>query len=194
MVSGLIASGGGDLDRISRREQLLVAALHALGGGLGGAAVAFGMWCLFSLLRLVPEPVRLGVVAAILVLAFMADTRLIRLPNTDRQVPQVWYRRFGLRRAYFLYGIVLGGAFATKVNNAVTIAVFVLGALLLPLGAAIAVGSAYGLGRGASICPGLFAPGSFQRFFYTGGRRVRQVWTGAAAVVSLALLATTLTL
>lgn len=136
-----------------RRGRWLVSVVsHVAGGALGGALV-LSVVALAAALVGPSESVRVGIALCVLGVALLFDLRIIRarVPSPTRQVPRRWREEFGLHTTAFLYGLGLGMGVTTRVYFAITYAIFIAAALLLPFALAAAVGAAFGLARSASV-------------------------------------------
>ncbi len=132
----------------SRRVWADAAVAHIVGGAVGGAVVAAAASALFSLAPALHGG-RFGLLIALAVAALLLDSGLFRarIPSSARQVPSRWRRQLGPRRCAFCYGILLGGAFGTRISFALTYVVLVGAGLVLPVWQAAVVGAAFGSAR-----------------------------------------------
>lgn len=121
----------------------------ALGLCLGGCASALMIWVLSGLVAARPDPLAIGVVVAVAMVATARETGLVRfaLPQNHRQVPQsVFYN--GRRGAALQFGFEMGTGVMTYTTAA---APYVAATMLLmvsgPWWLAPATGVGFGLGR-----------------------------------------------
>lgn len=182
----------------SRGKAFLAAVSHIIGGVVGGAAIATGLWVLLIPLRQLPVTLRFALLAILVGLAVLeqASPSWRILPNRHVQVPQDWATGMSPFRAYFMYGVVLGAHLFTYVPHAAVFVSVVGGGLVLDLGHATLAGAALGMGRTVAAAYALWAPpdsvriagnfGLFGRMTRVGG----EVLLGAMALwvaTSLAL-------
>lgn len=189
MVSGPISSGGGELSGSESPKRLQAAALHVAGGVAGGVVAGAAVWFATAFVRgVIPESARIGAAVAICAWAATTDSGFLRVPTGERQVPQGWFRRYGLRRSYMYYGLTLGAVYLTKVNHAFAFAFLAVVGLVLPLPAALLGGACLGLARTVVIVPAAAGWRSSGAWLY-GGRVAARSWTGAAAAGSIGMTA-----
>jgi hypothetical protein len=144
-----------------------ITVLHTLGGIVGGASMAGLCWLALTPVRtILPTVVGIGAVVVVATVAALADLRVLNLQRQNRQVPQRWFKVYGVERAYAMYGLWLGAGLATNVSFAVEYLVFIGAAVLLPLPAALVAGAIFGLIRTGAAGPiGVFP-------------RMASTWTG----------------
>jgi hypothetical protein len=180
----------------SRRTWIDAAAAHIVGGAAGGAIVAATCALVFSLVP-APHSGRFGLLIALAATALLLDSRLFRarVPSPARQVPSRWRRQLGPRRCAFCYGILLGGAFGTRISFALTYVVLVGAGLVLPVWQAALVGAAFGAARSSIVLLNLAdgRPGRTRNTVEMMGSA--ENWVRAAGVGGLVVLigATTVT-
>ena len=151
MINGISSLVQGAHSRVAVAR---VTGLHALGGVLGGALMAGLCWLALTPVRtILPTVVGVGVIVVVAILAALADLRVVSLQRQNRQVPQRWFKVYGIERAYAMYGLWLGAGLATNVSFAVEYVVFIGAAVLLPLAPALVAGAIFGLIRTGAVGP-----------------------------------------
>lgn len=126
------------------------AAWHVLGGALGGFIVALALWSIAVPIRTLFDAWHSEIIVLVLLVAALGDAW--RLPTgTPRQVPPTWLQKYGLNNGYFRYGLALGLALTTKVNNWLLYGVAVMIALSQTFATAILLGLALGTARSAAV-------------------------------------------
>lgn len=184
MILGLTALGEGSMPT---RIRVRASVGHLLGGVLGGAAVAAVLWLLASPFRtLAPSFIPALIVGAVALMALAIDTGQVR-ERPGRQVPAVWFGRYGPSRSYAMYGLMFGSTFATLRPFAVIYPVFAGIAMLVPLPAALLSGALFGAGRTATIGFASLRATAISGILY---RRpgMRRIWVGASVLLTLCLL------
>lgn len=124
------------------------ATFFVIASTLGGAATG-GLLGLLGTLLPLPWRARAGLAVVLAVAALAFDARDRPPPRTRRQVDERWLDGF---RSWVYgggFGIQLGAGLATIATSASTYLVFALALVLGPWG--VAVGTAFGLGRGLTI-------------------------------------------
>ena len=120
-----------------------------LGLCVGGCAVALVIWVLSGLVAARPDPLAIGVVVTVAVVATAREAGIVRfrLPQNRRQVPQsVFYR--GTRAAALQFGVEMGTGVMTYTTAAAPyVAATVILMIAGPWQLAIATGMGFGLGR-----------------------------------------------
>jgi hypothetical protein len=173
----------------SRRTWIDAAAAHIVGGAAGGAAVAAACGLVFSLAPALHSS-RFGLLIALAAAALLLDARLFRakIPSSARQVPSHWRRQLGPRKCAFCYGILLGGAFGTRISFALTYVVLIGAGLVLPVLQAALVGAAFGFARSAIVLLNLAdgRPGGTRHLIEKMG--LAENWVRAANVGGLVVL------
>ncbi len=185
LINGMasLVQGGG-----SRRIALKMGFLHGVGGAIGGAGAALGLWLVLTPIRtLLPQVADLAIVLIVALVTTLADMGLVHIARQARQVPSSWYDTYGPYRSHGLYGLCLGAGLGTNVTYAVEYVVFLAPALLLPLPGALAGGLAFGFARTALVGPfGVLNPiGQRWHAIYAGGRGGFKV-VGATLSIALA--------
>lgn len=167
MIQGIASpGGGGTLQGTGTRAAMWLA--HLIGGALGGSLIAIVAWVLLTPIRtLLPAPSAAVVVVGIGFLSALIDLRIISRPLHGRQVPSVWYRRYGPVRAYWMFGFFLGGGLTAHVPHAATYSAFAAMSMLTSLPQAIIVGVTFGVARTLVIGPAALLPGMSARVLYT---------------------------
>lgn len=126
------------------------AAWHVLGGVLGGFIVALALWSIAMPIRVLLDTWHSEIIVLVLLVAALGDAR--QLPTgTPRQVPPTWLQKYGLNNGFFLYGLALGLALTTKINNWLLYGVAVMIALSPTFAAAILLGISFGAARSAGV-------------------------------------------
>jgi hypothetical protein len=190
MLLGMTALGEGGGPLKGSRTRMAVS--HMAGGVVGGASVAAVAWLLATPVRtLVPAVARVGIVVAVAALAVLIDLGLVRKSHRLGQVPRDYARKWGMTKAYALYGARFGAAFTTLVPYAATYTLFAALTLTLPLGSAALGGALFGLGRTILIGPGSLVATRLSSFLFRGSG-VRQKWIAVSFVLSALLAATQL--
>jgi hypothetical protein len=186
MVLGITALGE---SRTSGLHKIGVWVSHMAGGIFGGVSTGIVAIFLGTPVRLVLgfQP-RVALCSVVLVAVILVDLGLIRHRSGRRQVPATWARRYGWRRAYFFYGVLLGSGLATYVATAATYAVFAVSVLALTPGAALGCGAAFGLGRTFIAGVGSLLAENASRFLYRSSAS-HVIAPFASAVITGLLLA-----
>ena len=151
MIRGIASLGEG---RTATRTKGGVSVAHTLGGAVGGAGMAAGIWLVGTPLRtFIPTDVLMVGFFTVALLASLIDLGVVHRPLVGRQVPATWVRRHGWSRSYAMYGIILGSGLLAHIPYALTLTVFAAVGLLLPPGPAITVGLVFGLTRTVLVGP-----------------------------------------
>ena len=189
MILGIAAFGrGSELRRDAwhaiGRAQL--AALHVVGGALGGTACMAAVWFLFAPVRLLAgQKVQIAFALAVAAAAAARDLGWLKWTGSSHQVPKAWLRRYGPRQAFIAYGAVLGMGIFTFGSASLIFVVTALAGLSPLVTVAAAMGGAYGVGRAAVVAVGMLSPQVASRWLYRGRHAVSRVHrTSAVACVA----------
>lgn len=118
----------------------------------GGTAMATILWVAATPLRtLIAGHATRALLIAVLGACVLFDLGLARLPESKRQVPQEWLRRYGPTKSFAAYGAVLGAGLLTPVPSAVVYAVFVLCGFAKLLVTAVVAGAIFGAARAGVV-------------------------------------------
>lgn len=178
----LVASVG------ARHLQLPLWAAFAAGATLGGLSTGLALGVLSGLVSPVPETVRLGLFAVVVVGLVLLDLLTPALPVPQRRelIPQEVFQR-GMARGGFLFGLEYGCGWRTLVPSAASYlaAAFVL-LLVLPLGWAVLLGAAFGASRSLAVLQYVLvgAPG-WQDFLARHSRLLERTGSVLTAVLLL---------
>lgn len=184
MILGLTALGEG---RMPTRTRISTWALHMAGALVGGLAAAVGLWLLLSPVRaLLPAVVLVAVVVTCAAVAIGVDLGWVRLNMAVRQVPAVWFGRYGPQRSYALYGLMFGSAFSVLRPFAVTYPLFASIALLADLQTALLAGMLFGVGRAVIVGPASYAATAVSRLLFRD-LRMHRVWAAVSVLLTIAL-------
>lgn len=184
MLLGMTASGGG---RLETRPNFSLVLIHAIGGTLGGILVGVALAVSAIVFEHMSLIGRAALVLAVSATMVASDLRAFRLPSWKRQVPPVWTRRFGKRRAFLLYGVVLGSGITTFVPWGAMYVAFAGAMLLGSFKIAVLAGSLFGLARTLSSGLGSFSPTPISFILYrsVGASRLpRTMSVGVAVMVA----------
>ena len=172
-----------------RHLQLPLWAAFAAGTTLGGLSTGLALGILSGLLSPVPEPVRLGLFAVVVVGLVVLDLATARLPLPQRSelIPQEVFSQ-GMARGGFRFGLEYGCGWRTLVPSAASYlaAVFVL-LLVPPLGWAVLLGAVFGAARSLAVLQYVLlgAPG-WQAFLARHARALERAGSVLAGVLLLA--------
>lgn len=172
-----------------RHLQLPLWAAFAAGTTLGGLSTGLVLGVLSGLLSPVPEGVRLGLFAVVVVGLVGLDLATAALPVPQRRelIPQEVFQR-GMARGGFLFGLEYGCGWRTLVPSAASYlaAAFVL-LLVPPLGYAVLLGAVFGAARAVAVLQYVLlgAPG-WQDFL---ARHTRWLERGGSLLAGALLLA-----
>ncbi len=163
--------------RRGRSTTAAACATLTLGALVGGIAIFGTLSTLGAILHGADDRLAYFAGAAIALVAAIAEIRGASIsPQIRRQLPEHWRRALPMPVAAGLYGVLLGLGFTTFV---LSFAVFALAAIVLAVGepgVGIAVGLAFGIGRGLPIA--LVAPVVDRR----AGIRVTELMAGRPAI------------
>lgn len=179
---------GGALDAVGS------GGLHVAGAVTGGVAVFVSAWLLVAPARLfVPYVALLALFGAQCMYCAMTEIGLGRplLRPNHRQVPVAWSARFGPRRSFWMYGLVLGAAVFTFVPYALAYCVLAGTALFGSVKTSIEAGALFGVGRSVFVGPCALSKvvvGRSGRYLQFGSRYYP--WLSCAAILLLFAIAT----
>jgi hypothetical protein len=170
--------------RLGGRTALVVSTVAYSGGLLLGSALVFGALGLAGAL-LGPGAGIAGAAAVLAAGAALADAAGLRVrPQIHTQVPERWRRTMPLRRAVFLYGVLLGTGLATFVPAAAAWGLLVLALAIGNVPLALGVGLCLAVGRALPVL--LFARRGREITFVTERPGALRLVRGLAAL-SLAI-------
>jgi hypothetical protein len=151
MIQGIASLGQGGRAGF---EKLSVWSVHLGSSVVGGASMAMLVWIVITPFRtLLPDPIGIAVFVVIATAFTLTDLRLIRRGAWGPQVKASWFKRYGPRMSYALYGLILGAGLPTFAPYAATYVAFLAAGFMPSLIDALLLGSLFGLGRAFPVGP-----------------------------------------